>query len=167
VNPAARRPAGVLGLLGVALLVGLAAAVVMTVRIIELDEAASERAQALVLLSGLAGFAATATVGLPALWFTQGWRGRTRGLVAGPLVAAAFVAAMPFLFAVNMRVLEGHTDSDIGSEGWFREIVWSHVGAMGLFTPTGRKYLLPWPLLAIGVAGGLCFAVWPGQRGPR
>jgi len=160
----AKRP-GIAGVLAVGLAVGLTAAIVFALRIVELDEAATERARHVVLLAGVAGFFSGTTIALPALWFTQGWRGSIRGLIAAPLMAGAFAAAMPFFFAVNMRNIEEREEMIAHHRFNPRQIFWSHVGAFGLFTPQARRYFLPWPLVVIGLAGGLSLWVWPSRGG--
>jgi hypothetical protein len=41
------------------------------------------------------------------------------------------------------------------------DLFWSLFGGMGLFTPTGLTYLLPWPLLAVAITAFVCFYIWP------
>jgi hypothetical protein len=41
------------------------------------------------------------------------------------------------------------------------EIGWSMFGAMGMFTPTGLRYLTPWPLIAVAAAAALILFFWP------
>jgi hypothetical protein len=38
--------------------------------------------------------------------------------------------------------------------------------AMGMFTPTGLRYLLPWPLVAVTLMAAILLYRWPRAAGP-
>jgi hypothetical protein len=144
------------------LLAGLAASLALAIRIVQLDEAPSDRARAILALAFVAAGLTTAIAALAARLVAARWPGWLRGAVALPFLAAGFAGAMALSFAVHNRLIEGHIDEEALSGIRLRTIVWSHIGAMGLFTPTGRLYLFPWPLPAVAIAGALALAV--GRR---
>jgi putative flippase GtrA len=134
------------------------------VRIVELDEAPTDRARIIMLLAFVSAGATALAVSTLAWLLASTWPGWLRGLVAAPLLAAGFAVAMPAAFAVHNRLVEGHIDEEALTGIKLRTIVWSHIGAAGMFTPTGRTYLLPWPLPAVALAGAAVLAM--GRRGP-
>jgi hypothetical protein len=157
-------PSSDVGVIGTCLIVAGVAAVSLAIRIVLVDEAASDRTQALVVIAAVAGFLVTLPVAYAAkLWGTRVNR-VVRALAGGLLVGGGFAPAMAVVFAVYIRTIMGHIDSEPFSPHWYEELLWSHIGAMGLFTPMAPKYLLPltWP--AVAVAAALCFLVWPVRR---
>lgn len=146
----------------VGLLVGIAGALAMAVRIVELDEAASDRARIVILLAFI-GAGTTAFLGALVVHLIAGrWPGWLRGIIALPLIAAGFAGTMALAFAVHNRLVEGHIDEEALTGIRVRTIIWSHIGAVGMFTPTGRNYLFPWPVPAVALAGAAALAI--GRR---
>ncbi|MGL4243721.1 MAG: hypothetical protein ACRCTI_21610, partial [Beijerinckiaceae bacterium] len=94
----------------------------------------------------------------------SGWPRIVRGGLAALWMLAAFVPATMFAFAVENRIIEGHIEADSVLELGARGLFWTLFGGMGLFTPTGLAYLLPWPLAAVALAAGICFYLWPNPR---
>lgn len=115
-------------------------------------------------LSAVAGagalLAALPLAGLAAL-ISRRWRPVVRGGLAALWMLAGFVPATLFAFAVEIRVIEGRVEAESAFELGASDLFWSLFGGMGLFTPTGLAYLLPWPVLAVALAAFLCFYRWP------
>ncbi|MGL5115260.1 MAG: hypothetical protein ACRC7G_13590 [Beijerinckiaceae bacterium] len=147
---------------GVALALALTAAVSMAVAITLRDEAASDRTQLLVAIAAMGAFLA----GLVATFFaffTRRWPGWLRGPFFGAIAAALFVPATLFCFAVQIRIIDGHIDAESVAQMPVVDLFWSLFGAMGMFTPTGLRYLVPWPVLAVGLVAALIFLRWPSR----
>jgi uncharacterized membrane protein YqaE (UPF0057 family) len=94
----------------------------------------------------------------------RGWSPWLRSIIGGLLTTLAFVPATMFAFALEIRVIEGRVEADSVADLTANELFWSLFGGMGLFTPTGLRYLLPWPVLAVALATLLCFYHWPTAR---
>jgi hypothetical protein len=124
-------------------------------------EALSDRAWLLALIIAEGAFLSALMVALPVLWLTPGWPNGLRGPLAAILAALGFVPATMFAFAVKIRLLDGRIEDDLLASFDLIEIGWSMFGAMGLFTPRGLVYLVPWPLAAVFLAALLCFWRWP------
>jgi hypothetical protein len=104
--------------------------------------------------------AALPLAGLAAL-LTRRWRPWVRGGLGALWMAAAFIPATMFMFAIEIRLIEGRIEADSVTDLSVRDLFWTLFGGMGLFTPTGLHYLLPWPLLAVALAAFACFYRWP------
>jgi hypothetical protein len=104
--------------------------------------------------------ATTPVVALGAL-LARRWRSAVRATLGALLTAGAFVPATMLVFAVELRLFEGRVEADSVTELSASDVFWTLFGAMGLFTPTGLHYLLPWPMLAVAVAAFICFYRWP------
>jgi hypothetical protein len=89
------------------------------------------------------------------------WRPWLRGGLAALWMGAAFAPATMFAFAVENRVIEGHVEADSLSDLSAGDLFWTLFGGMGLFTPTGLKYLLPWPAMLVALSAFVCFYHWP------
>jgi hypothetical protein len=143
--------------LGLAFLTALAAAG----SILSLGEAASDRTQSLVAVIGCGAFAAALCTGLLTLWITARWNRWLRATLASAFCGGAFVPATLFCFAVQNRLIGGHLNAETLEELRPLRVVWSMLGAMGMFTPTGLRYLTPWPLLVLAIGAAAAFFVWP------
>jgi hypothetical protein len=141
----------------IALMASLAGLAVFVLR----HEALSDRAMLLALIIAEGAFLSALTVALPVLWLTARWPNWLRGPLSAMLTAVGFVPATMFAFAVKIRLLDGRIEDDLLASFDFVEIGWSMFGAMGLFTPRGLVYLMPWPLAAVFLAALLCFWRWP------
>jgi hypothetical protein len=146
--------------LGVALL----AFGVMSLRFVTLEEAANERTLLLLTLTVIAALLAGAATAFVLRWLGRTWPGWLRAAFAAPLVGLLFSGTLAAGFAVHNRVIEGHIEEDAINHRSVRIFVWSHIGAVGLFTPTGWNYLYPWPLPVIALLGGALVAVSPEPR---
>jgi ABC-type Fe3+-siderophore transport system permease subunit len=152
---------------GISLVIGVVAATSVALRTAALEEPASDRTQLLVLIAACGAFLATLLFALLALWFAKNWKPLVRAVLTAFLVAGSFIPATMFCFAFENRIIKGHIEADSLFDLQPIEIAWSMFGAMGMFTPTGLRYLAPWPVLAIFVAAAFCFFFWPRKnRGP-
>ena len=99
-------------------------------------------------------------VAVLALWVAGSWNRWLRAALGGIGVGGLFIPATLFVFALKIRVIDGRIEADSVADLRLGEIAWSMFGAMGMFTPTGLRYLTPWPLIAVadanGVAGNPC-----------
>lgn len=139
----------------------MAAALATAVQIVLRDEAASDRTQLLVGITVLGAFLATVTVAVLAHLLTNRWPRLVRALLCAVASAVAFIPATMFSFAIENRIIEGHIEAETVSELTGAELFWTLFGAMGMFTPTGLRYLLPWPMLAVFLAALFLFSRWP------
>jgi hypothetical protein len=159
----AARPS-LAGVLGVGLALAVTAAVAMAVAIDLREEAASDRTQILVAIAATGAFLAGAFVATVAL-LARRWPRWLRGPLLGAAAVAFFVPATLFCFAVKIRIIDGHIDAETVADLSPKELFWSLFGAMGMFTPTGLRYLAPWPVLAVGLAATFLFLFWPPRAG--
>jgi hypothetical protein len=151
---------------GASALAGLAAAVVLTARILQLDEAASDRTRTVIAIAFAGGFLAMLPLATFRHWLATRWPGWLVLILGTLLMAGLFTLAMAGSFAIQNRLIEGHIEEELITGLRLRSLLWSHIGAVGLFTPTGQTYLLPWPLPLIAVAAGLILARNPMERRP-
>lgn len=116
------------------------------------------------MLAAVAGagalMAALPLAGLAQL-LSRHWHPILRGGIGALWMATAFVPATMFAFALEIRVIEGRVEADSVTDLGAADLFWSLFGGMGLFTPTGLTYLLPWPLLAVAITAFVCFYIWP------
>ncbi|MGL4636770.1 MAG: hypothetical protein ACRCWF_12380 [Beijerinckiaceae bacterium] len=147
--------------LGVALLLGCVAVLAVTLRVLFMEEAVSGRTAILVMIAGFGAFMIALFTALLAFWLASRWKPMIRAILAAIIVAGGFVPATLFSFAIENRLIEGHVEAESVMDLTSKEVFWSMFGAMGMFTPAGLKYLMPWPLLAIALAAGICFYHWP------
>ncbi len=143
--------------LGLAFLTSLA----VIGRILSLEEAASDRTQSLILVIGCGAFLAGLTTALLTLWITAHWKRWLRAVVASAFCAGAFIPATLFCFAVQNRLIGGWLNAETLEDVNPVRAFWSMVGAMGMFTPTGMRYLVPWPLLVLAAGAATVFFFWP------
>jgi hypothetical protein len=146
---------------GSSALAGLVAALALTGRVLELDEAASDRTRAIILIAFAGAFLAMLPLATIRYWLAARWPGWLVLVLGTLLMAGLFAIAMAGSFAIQNRLIEGHIEEDLITGFRLRSLMWSHIGAVGLFTPTGRTYLLPWPLPLVALAAGLILARTP------
>ncbi len=146
---------------GAALLVAVIAALAVGLRILGFEEPASDRTVLLVLITAAGGFGAMLVVSVLALWVVEGWNRWLRAALGGIGASALFVPATLFFFALKIRVIDGRIEADSVADLRFGEIAWSMFGAMGMFTPTGLRYLAPWPVIAVAVTAAVILFFWP------
>lgn len=127
------------------------------------EEAASDRTLTLVAIAAMGAFLAGCFVAAVAL-FVRHWPAWLRGPLFGGMSAALFVPATLLCFAVKIRIIDGHIDAESVADMPVVDLFWSLFGAMGMFTPTGLRYLAPWPVLVVGFAATLIFLRWPRAR---
>jgi hypothetical protein len=155
-----------IGFGSVAIGVTMAAAGSVFLRVLSIEQPAGPRT-ALVVLVATAGalLALLPFAGLVAA-IARNWRPAVRAALAALWMAAAFAPATMFAFAIENRIVEGHIEADSVLDLGARGLFWTLFGGMGLFTPTGLSYLLPWPLAVVAFACGICFYLWP-QPAPQ
>jgi hypothetical protein len=146
---------------GAALLVAAIAGLAVILRILGFEEPASDRTMLLVLITAAGGFGAMLVVSVLALWIAGAWNHWLRAVLGGLGVGGLFIPATLFVFALKIRVIDGRIEADSVSDMRFGEIAWSMFGAMGMFTPTGLRYLAPWPVIAVAVLAALILFFWP------
>ena len=66
-----------------------------------------------------------------------------------------------FFFAIKIRIIDGRIEADSVTDLQAEELFWSMFSAMGMFTPTGLRYLLPWPLVAVTLTAAILLYRWP------
>ncbi len=142
-------------------LIALAASLAGLAVVVLHHEALSDRAWLVALIIAEGAFLSALMVGLPVLWITARWPSWLRGPLGAVLTTFGFVPATMFAFAVKIRLLDGRIEDDLLASFDIVEIGWSMFGAMGLFTPRGLVYLVPWPLAVVFLAALLCFWRWP------
>jgi hypothetical protein len=150
-------------LLASALVAGVAALAVAA-QLLWFEEAFSDRARLLMLLAAEGGFAATLVSAFPALWIAQNWWPWLRAALGAIVTGGLFVPATMFFFALKIRVVDGRVEADSVTDLGATELFWSMFGAMGMFTPTGLRYLAPWAALAVCAAAFLILYRWPRRR---
>ena len=125
------------------------------------------RALLLVLTASLGGWAAALPIAAALAWFGGDWDRRLSALLGGLCAAALFIPATLAFFAVKIRIIDGRIEGDLASGFASGDIFFSLFGAMGMFTPTGLRYLAPWPLAAVAIAAALVFSRWPQRSAPN
>ena len=145
------------------LFVAIVAGLSVLARVLQLDESFSVRALWLAAIAAEGGAIAAAA---PALALASIRRGGAaiRGAVGAITTGLAFIPACLACFAFKIRILDGRIEGDLADGIASGQIIFSLIGAMGMFTPTGLRYLAPWPLAATSVAAGLVFSRWPQPR---
>jgi ABC-type Fe3+-siderophore transport system permease subunit len=146
------------------MVIGVVAAISVALRTVTLEEPVSDRTQLLVLIAACGAFLATLPFALLTLWIAKNWNRFVRALLAAAMVAGAFIPATMFCFAFENRIIKGHIEADSLFDLRPVEVAWSMFGAMGMFTPTGLRYLAPWPVLTIFVTAAICFFFWPRKN---
>lgn len=146
----------------VAVVAAVAALAVLT-RALQRDEALTER---VLWLAAIAAEGGALAAGFTALALSIFWRGGRllRGIAAGLLTGLGFIPATLACFAIKIRILDGRIDGDMAEGIASGDILFSLIGAMGMFTPTGLRYLAPWPIAAVTLAAGLLFWRRPAPR---
>ncbi len=150
-------------LLGPAAVVAAVAALAILARALQRDEALSERVIWLAAIAAEGGALAAGVSTLALGLIPRGGRA-LRGVMAGLLTGLGFVPATLACFAIKIRILDGRIEGDLAEGIASGDIIFSLVGAMGMFTPTGLRYLAPWPIAAVTLAAGLLFWRWPAPR---
>ncbi len=146
---------------GAALIVAAGAGLAVALRILGFEEPASDRTVLLVLITAAGGFGAMLVIAVLALWIAGGWNRWLRALIGGTGVGGLFIPATLFFFALKIRVIDGRIEANSVADLRFGEIAWSMFGAMGMFTPTGLRYLAPWPVIAVTVMAASILFFWP------
>jgi hypothetical protein len=152
---------------GVALAVGLVAVLAVSVRILTFEEPASDRTLLLLMIAAEGGIAATLPVAVLALWIAGSWNRLLRAALGGLAVGGLFIPATLFFFALKIRVIDGRVEADTVTDLRLGDIFWSMFGAMGMFTPTGLRYLAPWPVMAVALSAALALFFWPRAAFPE
>lgn len=143
------------------LIVAAVAAIGVALSIAALEEPFTDRTFLLLLIAAEGAFGAMLPVAVLALWIATAWPAWLRAILGGLGVGALFLPATLFFFALKIRVIDGRIEADNVTDLQANELFWSMFGAMGMFTPTGLRYLLPWPLIAVGITATLLLYRWP------
>jgi len=141
-------------------LLALVAASAVLLRVIAADEPLSQRVALLAAVAAIGAALAAAAPAAALASFRIGSRA-ARGIAAGAAMTLLFVPATLATFAIKLRILDGRIDGDLAEEIVSGEIIYSLIGAMGMFTPTGLRYLAPWPLAVVSLASLLIFSHRP------
>ena len=145
--------------------VGLAAAIAVGLRALAGDEPLSDRMLQLMLVSAIGGVAAALPAAALLARIGGGWRRIPRALIGGLSTGLLFIPATLAVFAFDIRIVDGRIEGDLASGFASGDIVFSLIGAMGMFTPTGLRYLAPWPLAAVTLVAGIAVSRWPRPAG--
>lgn len=130
-------------------------------RVLERGEGLQPRTLMLLAMAAGGAFPAGAAV-LSLAAVARGWPALLRGALAAPLLSAAFSACAALTFWLVRPTTESDFDHD---EHHLLEVVGMLIDAAGLFAVTGTRYWLPWPVAAIGLAGGVLAALpWRAAR---
>jgi hypothetical protein len=100
-------------------------------------------------------------VAVLALWIAGGWNRWLRAVLGGIGAGGLFIPASLFFFALKIRIIDGRIEADSVADLRLGEIFWSMFGAMGMFTPTGLRYLAPWPVIAVAALAAIILFFWP------
>lgn len=145
------------------LLVAFVAGTAVLARVLQLDEALSVRTLWLGLIATEGGALAAAVPALALALIPRGGS-RLRGILGGIVAGLGFIPATLACFAFKIRILDGRIEGDLAEGIVSGDILFSLIGAMGMFTPTGLRYLAPWPLAAVALTAGFIFSRWPEPR---
>lgn len=127
-----------------ALLLALASAAAMALRIAERSELWIDRTLILIAISALGGLIAGLTYRLPLLW-TPLRRTRPRRRILPALsFAALYPAAVTVLLVVHSQVIEGRFEPRPGVSIYHQ--VMGVIEALAFLMASTTTYLLPWPL---------------------
>ena len=163
---ASDRPAGsgiVSGAMVGAMYVAAVAAAGTTLMILQFNEPFTDRTRLLILIVVCGAFSAAMPVLLMAGWIAAGWNRWLRATLGSLIIGIAFIPATMFCFAVENRIVEGRVEAESVADLQASDLFWSMFGAMGMFTPTGLRYLAPFPLIAMTAAAAILLFVWPRQ----
>jgi hypothetical protein len=143
------------------IITAVAAASVWLRAILQLEEAHSGRLGLVVLIAAAGALLATLPLAASARLLAADWNRALRAGLAALWMGGLFIPAVLFCFAVEIRIIEGHVEAESAFDLAPRELFWSLFGAMGMFTPTGLRYVLPWPAPAVALVAAFCFYHWP------
>jgi hypothetical protein len=144
-----------------------AAVLALVARVLWLEEALSARTLALMILVAVGTFVVGITAAAISLLLARRWPGWLRAAIAALGVGGGMLPATMFCFAVHIRLIEGHVEAESVTDLSAGDIFWTLFGAMGMFTPTGLTYLVPWPMLATALVTFALFYRWPPRRTPE
>ena len=141
-----------LGTLVVIPLLGLIAAALIALRIMERGEIWLDRTYWLVSHAALGGLAGAALVKLAQRWITWSFVRKNPRIIAAMLFAAGFMAAMMAAYVIHYILLTGQIEAreDRPFYAWF----WISAEVGALFLISCPAYLLPWPLPVMMLAAG-------------
>jgi hypothetical protein len=139
----------------------LVAGVSVLVKALLLEQPLGMRTLILATVAGAGALLAVLPLATLATLVARRWPRWLRGGLAAVWMAAAFAPATMLAFAIENRMIEGRVEADSVTDLGARDLFWSLFGGMGLFTPTGLAYLLPWPLLMVALTAFVCFYRWP------
>jgi hypothetical protein len=151
----------------VAVLIAAAAALAVILRVLWLEETLSARVAMLVIFVAIGAFAVSVLSAVLSLLLTRRWPGLLRATITALVIGAGTLPATMFCFAVHIRLIKGHVEAESVTDLSASDIFWTLFGAMGMFTPTGLTYLVPWPMLAAALAAFALFYRWPPRRLPE
>lgn len=147
--------------MGCSLAVASVAALAASLTIAGFGEPVSDRTILLTLIIAAGAFMATAFSAFMALGLGALQNRWLSAALGGLWTGAGFIPATLLSFAIQNRLIEGRIETDTILDLNFDHIFWSMFGAMGMFTPTGLRYLMPWPLIGVTLAAACLFFLWP------
>jgi hypothetical protein len=164
-EPAAGRGAAFRTIAAI-LAVALTAAAAVTMSALVAEEPLTARVLWLSAIGAEGGAFAAAGAALALGHFACGWSVTRRIVTAGAVAAALFLPATLAFFALKIRILDGRIEGELAEEIASGDILFSLIGAMGMFTPSGLRYLAPWPLVAVAIIAGLALGPRPPAASP-
>lgn len=150
--PGAPSPPRGRGNLAVIPLLGLIAATLVALRIVDRGEIWLDRTWWLVSHAGFAGLAGAAFTRLAQRWITWSPVRKHPRVFAALTFAACFMAAMMAAYVIHYILITGQIEAreDRPFYAWF----WISAEVGALFLISSPAYLLPWPLPAMMLAAG-------------
>jgi hypothetical protein len=145
----------------------VAAVLALAARILWMEEALSARTATLMIFVAVGTFLVCLIAASISLLIARRWPGWLRAVIASLGVGGGMLPATMLCFAVHIRLIEGHVEAESVSDLSAGDIFWTLFGAMGMFTPTGLTYIVPWPMLAAGLVTFAMFYRWPPRRTPE
>jgi hypothetical protein len=152
------------GFVSIVVALAAVAAGAVALKVVLLEQPLGRRTLLLTAVAAGGAILASLPLALLAGMFARSWRPWLRATLAALWMLAGFIPGTLFAFAIENRIIEGHIEADSVTDLGAAELFWTLFGAMGMFTPTGLAYLLPWPVLAVALTAFLCFYHWPAPR---
>lgn len=160
--PGAPSPPNWRGNLAVILLLGLIAAALVALRIVDRGEIWLDRTWWLVSHAAFAGLAGAAFTRLAQRWITWSPVRKHPRVFAALTFAVGFMTAMMVAYVIHYILITGQIEAraDRPIYAWF----WISAEVGALFLISSPAYLLPWPLPAMMLAAGWILPAAPREE---